>query len=423
MKLSLINNKKITAVTLDQAILSATNFAINIMLIRHLSLENFGIYVIIFSFLMLANSVQTALITAPIGVIVSKLDDNEAVQYIKKLNPGQMALSIVIVLFFLILSSGSIILRDYEEYQLPLFGATIATFFYLGQLYLRSIMLSRLRVVDVLKNDLLYSIMQIIFLFILITTDYISVEAAFFSIGISAAIAIIYGLFQCQEFIGMAKVKILVGANENIKHGQWLLGTNLIAWVRINAINFIALYFVGAIAPAVIRAAQTIFGPVNVILVGLDSIVPQYCSKILSSSGINESLRILNKIILTFFFGMVVYSLFVSVFSYTILDILFGQEYTGYEAVVWIISIQYLFIVLQTKNLIALRVFDKTIYIFRSYVIELCITLIPGILLIRMNGLNGVAEWLLLSTISVFFITFYFHKLNINFQLSKGVRT
>jgi O-antigen/teichoic acid export membrane protein len=410
MKLSLINQKRITAVTLDQAILSATSFAINIMLIRHLSLENFGIYVIIFSFLMLANSVQAALITAPIGVIVSKLDDNEAVQYIKKLNPGQISLSIVIVLFFLILSSGSIIFKDYEEYQLPLFGATIATFFYLGQLYLRSIMLSRLRVADVLKNDLLYSIMQIIILFILITTDYISVEAAFFSIGISAAIAIIYGLFQCQEFIGLAKVKILVGANENIRHGQWLLGTNLIAWVRTNAINFITLYFIGPVAPAVLRAVQTIFGPINIILVGLESIVPQFCSNVYSKSGINGFLHTFRMISISIFSVGLLYALIVSIFSYEILEVLFTIEYVEYEMIVWIMCIQYLFIMLYTMNSIALRVLDRPKKIFNSIVIETILTIIPGFLLIQAYGIEGAAEWKLLSSIIASMIIFYFYK-------------
>jgi len=410
MKLSLINQKRITAVTLDQAILSATNFAITIMLIRHLSIESFGIYVIIFSFLMLANSVQTALITAPIGVIVSKLDNNEAVQYIKKLNPGQMALSILIVLFFLILSSGSIILKEYEEYQLPLFSAAIATFFYLGQLYLRSIMLSRLRMVDVLKNDLLYSIMQIIFLFILITTDYISVEAAFFSIGISAAIAIIYGLFQCEEFIGMTKVKVLVGANENIEHGKWLLGNGLISWVRANIINFITLYFIGPAAPAVLRAVQTIFGPINIILVGLESIVPQFCSSVYSKSGINGFLHIFRMISISIFSMGSLYALIVSIFSYEILEVLFTIEYVEYEMIVWIVCIQYLFIVLYTMNSIALRVLDRPKKIFNAIAIEAVLTIIPGFFLIQAYGIEGAVEWKLLSSIINSMIIFYFYK-------------
>ena len=403
--------KTISAVTLDQVVLSATSFAINILLIRHLSVESFGVYVITFSFLFLASSVHTSLITAPIGVIVSKLDEQDACLYIRKLNFGQISLSVIIALTFLIVASGIGVFEEYRLYQSSLYGAAITAIFYLGQLYLRSILLSRLRVLDVLKNDSVYSAMQIINVFVLIFTGYLSVVTAIISIGISASVAYFYGLFQCRDFIKPLKVNLWEGVRENVTHGRWLLGTSLIAWARTNALNFITLYFIGPVAPAVIRAVQTIFGPAGLVLVSLESMVPQFCSKIYALSGVEKLSSILSQIGFVILSGMLVYVFFVGLFAEEILGVLFGENYVKYEMIVWIMCVQHIFIVWQTINLIALRVLDAPNLIFKSFIIESFLTIIPGILIVDLYGLEGAMIWKLVSSIVVSLITYFFYKI------------
>jgi O-antigen/teichoic acid export membrane protein len=110
-------------------------------------------------------------------------------------------------------------------------------------------------------------------------------------------------------------------------------------------------------------------------------------------------------------FGVgLLYALIVSIFSYEILEFLFSIEYVEYEMIVWIMCVQYLFIMLYTMNSIALRVLDRPKKIFNSIVIETILTIIPGFLLIQAYGIEGAAEWKLLSSIIASMIIFYFYK-------------
>ena len=50
----------------DQATLSLGNFLTNILLIRHLAKDQFGIYAVLFSLLLFLNNLHTSLVTYPL---------------------------------------------------------------------------------------------------------------------------------------------------------------------------------------------------------------------------------------------------------------------------------------------------------------------------------------------------------------------
>jgi O-antigen/teichoic acid export membrane protein len=399
-------NERFVHVTLDQVVLSGTSFVLNLLLIRYLSVESFGIYVIAFSFLMLAGSIHSALVTSPIGVIVSRLDDREAVQYVSQLNFGVVLLCVIFTMLFSIVSIVLGVVGGYEEYQNPLYCVSFIVCFYLGQHYVRSILLSRLRLFDVLINDVLYASLQLVFVVSLIAVDELNVASAITSIGMAALVALIYGIYQCREFIKPLRLSISSGVKSNVEHGRWLLGTTLVAWGRTNMLNFIALYFMGPTAPAVLRAIQTVYGPVNMILVGLESVVPQFCSRVYAEYGVARLFVILRRVNVVLLFGMAVYMGLASFFAGEILFTLFGEKYNDYELIVLIIGVQYLFVVWQTMNMVSLRVINHPKYIFLAFVVESVVTMIPGVWLIKVYELEGMVAWKLLSAVFVAVMTY-----------------
>lgn len=404
-KLSGINTRYLY-VTLDQTVLSGASFVLNLLLIRYLSIEVFGVYVIVFSFLMLAGSIHSALVTSPIGVIVSKLDDGAAVQYVGQLNFGVLFLWISFSLLFAIAAFIFSLMGGYEEYRVPLYCISLVLCFYLGQQYIRSILLSRLKLLDVLINDVIYTLFQLATVLVLIFFDRLSVTSMILTVGFSALISLFYGIYQCRDFVQPFRKNSWSAIKSNLEHGRWLLGTTIVAWGRTNMLNFVALYFMGPIAPGILRAIQTVYGPINMLLVGLESILPQFCSKIYVAQGdlgLSASLQKVSRLLLM---GVVSYAVLVSFFSEILLSILFGEKYVEYSFFVFVLGVQYLLIVWQTVNMIYLRVMNHPKYIFWAFIVEFVVTVVPGIWLSKAYALEGVMAWKLLTAVVVALLTY-----------------
>src|ERR1700722_6202833 len=64
---ALFNGRGIWALS-DQAMLSIGNFFTNILLIRHLSKDNFGNFAVLFSVILFLNNLHTSMVTYPLSV-------------------------------------------------------------------------------------------------------------------------------------------------------------------------------------------------------------------------------------------------------------------------------------------------------------------------------------------------------------------
>src|SRR5271170_1031457 len=71
---ALLNGRGVWALT-DQAMLSLGNFFTNILLIRHLSKDNFGNFAVLFSVILFLNNLHTSLVTYPLSVLAATDDD------------------------------------------------------------------------------------------------------------------------------------------------------------------------------------------------------------------------------------------------------------------------------------------------------------------------------------------------------------
>lgn len=403
--------KKGIIVIADQIIVSVGNFIVTFALARYLSKEDFGIFVLAHSILMLSMQIHTALITSPIGVLVSPLSELEAKEFVKALNSGQRIISVFIgggVLFaagFMTLSQGT---RDYSA----IFIATaIIIFFYLGQSYIRYILFSRMRLVDALKNDLVCYGLQAIAIVLLLLNNILSSVTAIYAIGVTSLVAWIYGLYQCREYMGKSNVPVMVGLRPCINYGKWLVGTGVLAWCRANLHLYVALYFLGITAPAILKAVQTLFGPTHIFLNGLQSIVPQYSAKLYKKSGDLSLVSFVLKFSTALGVIMIGYALVVSIYGDAIMNILYKGQYAGYGWIVVIIAIQYVIISLQVGPNILLRVKEFPKLIFKANAIDLLFSGIVTVALIAFFGIYGAAVSKVFSSFVILILLIMFYKM------------
>ncbi|WP_460226149.1 lipopolysaccharide biosynthesis protein [Aurantivibrio infirmus] len=395
-----IFGKNTSIAILDQAILSATNFAINVLLIRYLPIDEFGVYVIVFSLLLFVSSVQAALVCSPLIVIVPQRKERLGENFIGSIFYGYAFLCFSIVCLIQLSHAMSKFGFDWVYDSTLVNILSVTSVFYLGQLFIRSVLLSKFRFLSALINDLIISSLQILFIIILVKAESLEINSIFLSLSFSAFASFIYGLFQCRRYLKSPKSsRVLIDCIRNLNHGKWLLGSNLIGWSRTNIINYAALFMLGPVAPAVIRTLQTIFGPLNLGLLSMESVIPQYCSRLYLDRGFSALASAIVKVSFFALALVVFYYIVVVSFGPLILRSFFGEKYVEYSSLVWLVGVQYLFIVLQIVSTIVLRVIEKPKSIFKISAMEFLLTLIPGILLINYIELEGVILWKIASSV------------------------
>jgi len=138
----------------DQVVVSSGNFAVTFALARYLSKDEFGAFVIAQSILLLSMQVHNALISSPIAVLLSPLNDIEASRFVRSLNPGQLLVCLLLVLLSASVAFVMLLFPGAQDYALLSAAVAGIMFFNLSQSYFRHLLFARFRLADALANDL-----------------------------------------------------------------------------------------------------------------------------------------------------------------------------------------------------------------------------------------------------------------------------
>ena len=399
---------------IDQGLASGANFLITVLLARQMIPAEFGVFVLTYSILLFIKSLQMALITQPMSVLGVPLEGREVQKYFSSLTIGQLILGVCFVMILLV---GACLL-DFIPMQTKVaptfFAMALASFPYQGQEYFRRALFARFKTAFALLNDFLCYSLQTIGIILLYLYNLLSGPNVFYVIGISSAIAMLYGYIQCHEFIGSDFSKFKKIIKKNWDHGKWLLSSTLLMWTSGQAYFFIAAFFLGPVAPAVLRAAQNVYGPTHVLLNGLEGFAPQIASKKYSSGGIEKLNNFLKFLLIILLVIMGLYCLFASLGSEFLLNILYKKQYSGYGKIVMLLGITYILNSLMRVPSIGLRAINKPKGIFYAHAASSCVTIGFGILLVKFLGITGAVLGTVISALTVLLMTSYCYKLYIN---------
>jgi O-antigen/teichoic acid export membrane protein len=158
--------REIWALT-DQAVVSATNFLTNVMLARFMGLREFGIFVLAWMSVLFVNSLQTALIVAPMMSIGPGQKEEDRPSYFGAVVFQEFALvSFCFVLVFVVLKTSSGFFRhaDLAHLALPL---AVSAFAYQMQDFVRRYFFATRRSRLALADDALSYLTQLPILFLL----------------------------------------------------------------------------------------------------------------------------------------------------------------------------------------------------------------------------------------------------------------
>ncbi len=370
---------------IDQALISAGNFTVMVLLARQLDPHDFGIFTLIYTALLLANNVQTGLITQAHNVLAVTKKGREYNTYTSTTATFQLAvITLALILGLLALGLSKIFSPGLIAIVLSTLCALIA---WQAQEFTRRILYTEDRLGGVLLNDLISYGGQILLLVFLWLVGSLSSVTALYSMAATSAAAAVLGTFQIRHALG-TEVSVAI-IKEIWDYGKWVAAGRIGYWLSVQLYVYITAILVGPFAAGVIKAVQVILGPLNVPLIFLDTILPIRFSRALDTQGLNGFKRQMRLSFVATAPLLILYCGLVALFSTEILRLVYGAKYEQYGLTLSLFALYYFVTYVGRIISSGLRAIRETRSFFTIFVSSTLIALIPGIFLVLTLKVNG----------------------------------
>lgn len=316
----------------DQMVVSASNFATGIILVRGLGLKQFGVFTVAFALVLLLNNIQLSFICSPMITLAALSDDGAPrTRYLRGMFGVQLWFCIAATLAAAIVAAVFLWITPQVDGLKLLPPFLVATVFYLMQDWLRRYYFAAGMAPRAVWNDVVRYIGQTVLLLVLMVTHFLTVSTTFWSIGVVSAAAFFLGL--AGERVSYDHAAALESWRRSKGLSRDLAVASQLQWVVYQGAMLIGAAMLGAEAAGSIRATQNVVGPVNVAYQAMENIVPLKAGEEMRKGGIRAVSRFLYRFGLQ---GLLVLSAFfvvVGLFSRTFLDFFYGHEVAVYGGI------------------------------------------------------------------------------------------
>lgn len=313
----------------DQAMVSGVNFTTSILLARFLGLEEFGRFTLAWMVVMFANSIQQAVIVAPMMSIGPKqAEDQKPVYY------GAVAVQQALFagIAFVVVGVGAEFSIEIfpswriEGLALPLACASAG---FLIQDFLRRYFFSCGRGAAAFASDALRYLGQVAVLIWLFQLGELDTRSALLAIAGMAMIGFL-GLLPAVSRMRLQRDHVRAVVVRHWHFSKWLIGSAFMQWTSGQFFFLAAGAMLGATAVGALKAAQSLVGVLRFFFLGLENIVPVRAAQHLHDGGTAAMLGYLKRVTLFGFGATGLIAAVVIVAPGMWLSLLFGEEYRAF---------------------------------------------------------------------------------------------
>lgn len=393
MRGRLLQQSPKTWVLADQAVVSGSSFVTNILIARALGITDYGKFSVILLAQLFMLSIQQAVSTGVLQVMVQRYDHKEQHFYIKGVFYAQclffLLLGLVCLSLFLLVPR---LTTGYSGLFAP---GLIGTILLLAQDFVRKTLLSLGKRSKAFVIDTLTNAIQLAVLGGLILTGNLSLVKTCWTIGLTFVPSVALGIV----WVNPGRVSLPAVRNAfhiHRRQGGWMLMSALLQWFAGNLFVVAAGWWLGLAALGALRLAQYTFGLLNVVLQAIENYtLPTAASRSADTPAqFNRYLRQVLKKSLVLIGPLL---LLVVLFARPLLAFTGGPAYSRYAYVMYGLAATYLLILAGIPVRIALRTKLLNRSYFTGYVLATLFSLLAGKWLILQWGLSGVLTGLFSS--------------------------
>ncbi len=321
----------------DQALVSITSFTTLVALARVLGPDEFGSFTLVYTALLIVNTLQTALITQPHNVLGVRQSPPVYGVYTGSTLVTQLVFTAVVVAAGSVAAAvAALVGSELTELLVAFVPATLA---WQLQEFARRILYTEGRLHAAFANDVVAYGGQIVLLVLLWQLNALDGQAALYALAATSAGGAILGAWQLRRSIVLAFDA--AAARANWRFGKWSGGATIAFILSSHLYTYLAAVIVGAFAAGVLKAAQLLFGPLNVLVIFLNNVLPIRLARAYAAGGEARLGRGLTVAYVLTLPVVTVYCLVVGVFATDLLDLVYGAQYAGYEVLVALLGVYY----------------------------------------------------------------------------------
>ena len=380
----------------DQVMVSGTNFVVGLSLAKLLGLEIFGQFSLIWLILLLALDLQRAIIIVPAFTFGPKTDLESDYWH------DLISADTILTLFLAIIGGAIVCLSGHlfpswhiSGYYIP-FAVLVVSRLY--HEFYRRLFFVRHTPHKALIIDFISIVGLILGLIGLWWYKELNLQSILWLHAMSYVFSVTVALFMTRHLriAGFHPLSLLV---RHWPVGKWMLGTVLSQYITNNILIFSGAAILGPAAVGVIRIIQYLYGPVHILFMTADNIIPIHSAKELAEKGL-AAFRTYMKQSSVFLSGAtILYVLAITLLSPFITPFLIDETI---DHMIWYVigyGLSYTLVSVTVSQMFALRTLEFTRPIFVAYCITALVNMLIAYPLVEIYSIFGIIAGLILARI------------------------
>lgn len=328
---------------IDQALVSGNTFITNLICVRVLSKEEYGVFAILFTIYLFLNHFQSALVTWPLSVLSKGREAEEEGRYLGSTFLHQVVISGAVALL-LFVAAGALWLVGVGNIGfssgLMTLGVVIIPLQFLE--YVRRLFFMKMDPRRTLYADVAFvaSNLFLVFLIVLglrggfIDGQVLSPALFLGTLGIGAAVACVFAFGRARQYHTFGGVRYSDSMKENWGFGKWHLGyyAGSAGMVQVN--TWIIGAMGGVVAVGAVESARLLLAPLYLFSQGLGNFVVPLMSEKYASGGAERLRQSFWHLYPFWILLMLGYCSVILVAPQFWIELLLGKQYAGSESFV-----------------------------------------------------------------------------------------
>ena len=400
----------------DQVIFALSGFASNILLARWFALDQYGAYALAFSIYLFLSSFHNAMLLEPMSVLGPASYRNSLPEYLGRLVPLHLAVTIVPAL--LVGIGGSVFGFVTKSSVVPpaLWGACIGTpcmlFFWLW----RRAAYLELQPKIALRGAVVNTALVILLLFVAHWQGWLTPFTAFMLqsfAGIAASLVLMISLRPRLRFRWMDDAMHTI-LRQHWQYGRWVVVTAFVFWLAGDAYYVIVASSASIRDVAILRAIQNFVRPISQFTVAVTLLLVPWASGRFADRDDVTFRRGINRVTMIFTAGAIAYLIALAVAGKWLTQFVYSGKYTEFAYLLPLMTLPVLFGAAAEGPAIAVRAMQVPAEIFWAYAAAAVPTLLFGIFFARHWGIMGAAIGLSISGFAYFLVLTYRYRVRLS---------
>lgn len=280
----------------DQGFCSVTNFLTGVLLARACSKEEYGLYVLSFTLLVVVMDIQVSLSGTPFTVLSPYLKNRDRQFYFGSTLIQHLAVSVLAAIGFIIAATVLSVTGRLHGFVNVLLTLAVASVFMLLRDFMRFVFLSQLRVWASMLMGVIANVATIGLLFWAYFNAKLTVPIGYLIMAGCSGLTALLILLKEKKQISFSTKRFYEHLRNNWTFGKWLVAQAIVDFVAIRLYPWALILFKDSSAVAAYGICVIFAGVINPLLMGLNRFLGPRAAHVASNktpafAEVNLSLR------------------------------------------------------------------------------------------------------------------------------------